>query len=170
MKIQQDKKYSHWAYSRDGDCYLGEIRRNMEESADFPNGWRVIATNELEGVLPHEIMLYEGRVIFRGRPYQILFLENWFYQRCRYTRGRDVFMTEKLHAEMNEIPEDRDLDIDSIVARLNYGYDRTEAESQQCKKWLLEWQAANQRTARELDDFCFHFPAEIFEQVFSEEA
>lgn len=170
MKIQLNKTYSHWAYGPDGDCYLGEIRRNMEESDDFPNGWRVIATKELGSMLPHEIMFYEGRVIFRGRPYQVLFLEAWFYQSSQYTSGHDVYMTEKLHAEMDEIPEERDLDIDSIVSRLNFGYNRTEDELAKCKQWLLEWQAANQRTAQQLDDFCFLFPAEIFEQVFSEEA
>lgn len=170
MKIRQSKKHSHWAYGRDGECYLGEIRRKLEESDNFPAGWRVVTTKPLGSYLPHDVMVYDEEVIFRGRRFKVLFLENWFYQNSKYSRGHNVFSTEKLHAEMDEIPEERDYDIDSIVARLNYGYDRTEEDLQKCKQWLLEWQAANQRTAHEMDDFCFMSPGWIFEQIFGEEA
>ena len=167
MKIKQDKKFSHWAYSRDGECYLGEIRRKLEESDNFPAGWRVIATKPLGSYLPHDVMVYDEEVIFRGRRFKVLFLENWYHQN---SRDRNVFSTEKLHAEMDEIPEERNYDIDSIVARLNCGYNRTTEELQKCKQWLLEWQAANQQTAHELDDFCFMSPGWIFEQIFGKEA
>lgn len=170
MKFEQSKVASHWAYGRDGKCYLGEIRRKLEERENFPAGWRVVAKVPLGSYIPHEIMLYEGEVIFRGRPFKVWFLENWFYQGSKYARGKNVFKTEKLHAVMEEIPEERNYDIDSIAARLNYGYNRTEDELQKCKQWLLEYQAANQMSAHDLDDFCFHSPEWIFEQIFGKEA
>lgn len=171
MKNKQNKiDASHWAYSKEGVCYLGKIRRNLEESDNFPQGWLVVARVPLGSYLPHDIMAFDEEVIFRGRRFRVIFLENWFYQTNKYTLGKDVFKTEKLHAEMEEVPEERDYDIDSIVARLNCGHNRTEDELQQCKQWLLEYQAANQMTARYLDDFCFHSPEWIFEQIFGKEA
>lgn len=170
MKIKQDKKYSHWAYhDKDGACFLGEIRRNLEESDHFPEGWRVITKVPLGSYLPHDIMAFDQEVIFRGRRFRAIFLENWFYHGSKYTTGKDVFKVEKLHFEMEEIPEERGYDIDSIVARLNYGYNRTEDELQKCKQWLLEYQAANQKSAHDLDDFCFFCPEWIFEQIFGVE-
>lgn len=170
MKIKQNKEHSHWAYGPEGNCFLGEIRRTLEESANFPDGWRVIATKPLGTYLPHEIVLYEGDVVFRGRPFKVLYLENWFYQSGAYIHGQNVYKVERLHFEMDEIPEERDYSIDGIVARLNYGCDRTEAELLKCKVWLLEYQAANEMTAKDLDDFCFYSRGWIFEQIFGKEA
>lgn len=45
--------------------------------------------------------------------------------------------------------------IDDIVRRLNDDLDRTEEELEKCKKWLLEYQVANDMSLNELDDLCF---------------
>ena len=169
MKFKQDKKHSHWAYSDEGNCWIGEIRRKLEESTSFPAGWQLLAQVPLGNYLPHDIMAFDQEVIFRGRRCRVIFLENWFYQNSKYTTGKDIYKTEKLHAEMEEIPEERDYSIDSIAARLNYGYNRTEDELQKCKQWLLEYQTANDMTAHDMDEFCFHSPEWIFEQIFGAE-
>ena len=58
------------------------------------------------------------------------------------------------------------LSIDDVVRRLNDGLDRTAEELDQCKKWLLEYQAANQMTLAELDDLCFKDSVWVFDNVF----
>ena len=58
------------------------------------------------------------------------------------------------------------LSIDDVVRRLNDGLDRTAEELDQCKKWLLEYQAANQMTLAELDDLCFEDSVWVFDNVF----
>ena len=56
--------------------------------------------------------------------------------------------------------------IDDIVRRLNDGIKRTAEELEQCKKWLLEYQAANQITLKELDDLCFEDSVWVFDNIF----
>ena len=56
--------------------------------------------------------------------------------------------------------------IDDIVCRLNDGLDRTEEELEKCKKWLLEFQLANDMSLRELDDLCFEDSNRVFAQIF----
>lgn len=45
--------------------------------------------------------------------------------------------------------------IDDVVRRLNDGLERTQEELDMCKKWLLEYQVANELSLNELDDLCF---------------
>lgn len=56
--------------------------------------------------------------------------------------------------------------IDDIVRRLNDGLDRTEEELEMCKKWLLEYQLANDISLKELDDLCFEDSNWIFDNIF----
>lgn len=56
--------------------------------------------------------------------------------------------------------------IDDVVRRLNDGLKRTQEELDMCKKWLLEYQVANQLTLNELDDLCFEDSVWVFEQIF----
>ena len=56
--------------------------------------------------------------------------------------------------------------IDNIVRRLNDGLDRTEEELFMCKKWLLEYQAANDMTLQELDNLCFEDSNWVFDNIF----
>lgn len=56
--------------------------------------------------------------------------------------------------------------IDDVVRRLNDGIERTEEELEKCKKWLLEFQTANQMTLNELDDMCFEDSVWVFDNIF----
>lgn len=56
--------------------------------------------------------------------------------------------------------------IDDIVHRLNDGLNRTEKELEMCKRWLLEYQFANDMSLRELDDLCFVNSDWIFDNIF----
>lgn len=56
--------------------------------------------------------------------------------------------------------------IDDIVHRLNDGLNRTEKELEMCKRWLLEYQFANDMSLRELDDLCFANSDWIFDNIF----
>lgn len=56
--------------------------------------------------------------------------------------------------------------IDDVVRRLNDGLERTAEELDQCKKWLLEYQAANQMTLSELNELCLEDSAWVFDNVF----
>lgn len=58
------------------------------------------------------------------------------------------------------------LTIDDVVRRLNDGLERTASELERCKKWLLEFQAANQMTLKELDDMCFEDSVWVFDNIF----
>lgn len=58
------------------------------------------------------------------------------------------------------------ISIDDVVRRLNDGLERTEKELEKCKKWLLEFQLANQMSLEQLDDMCFEDSVWIFEQIF----
>lgn len=59
-----------------------------------------------------------------------------------------------------------ELTIDEVVRRLNDGLERTDEELEQCKKWLLEFQLANDLSLNELDDLCFEDSVWIFDQIF----
>lgn len=160
MKFNIPKEYSHWAYRRENDCYLAEIRRGLGDTE--ADGWRVIAKRPLGCLIPHEILLFEGEVTFRGHRYSVLILEARYYH-----HGNQIYKVDRLHAEMDEITyPDEPLDIEKIVLRLNWGIDRTEAEMEQCKQWLLEYQAANQLSLKELDDICFQNSVWVFDQIF----
>lgn len=56
--------------------------------------------------------------------------------------------------------------IDDVVRRLNDGLERTEGELELCKKWLLEFQFANQLSINELDDLCFEDSVWVFDNIF----
>ena len=56
--------------------------------------------------------------------------------------------------------------IDDVVRRLNDGLERTEEELQMYKKWLLEYQLANQMSLNELDDLCFEDSVWVFDNIF----
>lgn len=56
--------------------------------------------------------------------------------------------------------------IDDVVRRLNDGLERTAEELDQCKKWLLEYQAANQMTLSELDELCFEDSVWVFDCIY----
>ena len=56
--------------------------------------------------------------------------------------------------------------IDDIVLRLNDGLERTEEELEICKKWLLEYQLANDMSLKELDALCFEDSNWIFDNIF----
>lgn len=56
--------------------------------------------------------------------------------------------------------------IDDVVRRLNCGIERTQDELNQCKKWLLEFQYANQMSLKQLDDLCFEDSVWGFDQIF----
>lgn len=56
--------------------------------------------------------------------------------------------------------------IDDIVRRLNDGLDRTKEELELCKKWLLEYQVANDMSLYELDDMCYEDSDWVIEQIF----
>lgn len=59
-----------------------------------------------------------------------------------------------------------ELTIDEVVRRLNDGLERTDEELEQCKKWLLEFQLANDLSLNELDDLCFEDSVWVFNQIF----
>lgn len=59
-----------------------------------------------------------------------------------------------------------ELNIDEVVRRLNDGLERTDEELEQCKKWLLEFQSANDLSLNELDDLCFEDSVWVFDQIF----
>lgn len=59
-----------------------------------------------------------------------------------------------------------ELTIDEVVRRLNDGLERTDEELEQCKKWLLEFQLANDLSLNELDDLCFEDSVWVFDQIF----
>ena len=59
------------------------------------------------------------------------------------------------------------MNIDDVVRRLNDGIERTEEELEMCKKWLLEYQLANQMSIKELDDMCFEDSVSVFDQIFT---
>lgn len=59
-----------------------------------------------------------------------------------------------------------ELTIDEVVRRLNDGLERTDKELEQCKKWLLEFQLANDLSLNELDDLCFEDSVWVFDQIF----
>lgn len=56
--------------------------------------------------------------------------------------------------------------IDDVVRRLNDGIERTDEELEMCKKWLLEYQSANQMSLNELDDMCFEDSVWVFDNIF----
>lgn len=56
--------------------------------------------------------------------------------------------------------------IDDVVRRLNDGLDRTDEELEMCKRWLLEFQIANQMSLNELDDMCFEDSTWVFDRIF----
>lgn len=56
--------------------------------------------------------------------------------------------------------------IEDIVRRLNDGLDRTEEELEICKRWLLEYQLANDMGLSELDELCFEDSNWVFDQIF----
>lgn len=62
--------------------------------------------------------------------------------------------------------ENDELTIDEVVRRLNDGLERTDEELKQCKKWLIEYQAANDLSLNELDDLCFEDSVWVFDQIF----
>ena len=162
MKVKRPKQYAHWAY-RDTESkgHIAEVRRQVEE-ADTP-GWRDVAKRGEGNLMPHKIMAFDEEVSFRGRTYRVLFLEAWYFTDKNW---KHLFMVDKLFAEMEEIESETDYDIHNIVLRLNWGIDRTEEELEQCKKWLLEYQAANDMSLKDLDTFCAESPEWIFEQIF----
>lgn len=62
--------------------------------------------------------------------------------------------------------EDSIMTIENIVRRLNDGLNRTEEELETCKKWLLEYQLANDMTLKELDNLCFKDSNWVFDNIF----
>ena len=62
--------------------------------------------------------------------------------------------------------EDSIITIENIVRRLNDGLNRTEEELETCKKWLLEYQLANDMTLKELDNLCFEDSNWVFDNIF----
>lgn len=56
--------------------------------------------------------------------------------------------------------------IDDVVRRLNDGLERTEEELEMCKRWLLEFQVANEMTFNELDNLCFEDSAWVLDNIF----
>lgn len=58
------------------------------------------------------------------------------------------------------------LTIDQVVSRLNDGIVRTKEELSKCKKWLLEFQSANDMSLNKLDDLCYEDSTWIFDQIF----
>ena len=56
--------------------------------------------------------------------------------------------------------------IDDVVRRLNDELERTQEELDMCKKWLLEYQVANELSLNELDDLCFEDSVWVFDQIF----
>lgn len=59
------------------------------------------------------------------------------------------------------------MNIDDVVRRLNDGIERTDEELEMCKKWLLEYQVANQMSIKELDDMCFEDSTWLFDNIFT---
>lgn len=57
--------------------------------------------------------------------------------------------------------------IDDVVRRLNDGLDRTEEELEMCKRWLIEYQLANDMSLIELDDLCFEDSVWVFDNIFN---
>ena len=59
----------------------------------------------------------------------------------------------------------KELTIDEVVRRLIDGLDK-EKDFQLIKKWLWEFQTANQMSLKELDDLCWKDSIWIFEQIY----
>ena len=86
---------------------------------------------------------------------------------CVLTGKDDILYWDVIHGEIqNYLKEIKFITIDDIVRRLNDGLDRTEKELEMCKRWLLEFQVANQMTLRELDDLCFEDSDWVFDNIF----
>ena len=62
--------------------------------------------------------------------------------------------------------EVRNMTIDDVVRRLNDGLERTQEKLDMCKKWLLEYQIANELSINELDNLCFEDSVWIFDNIF----
>lgn len=56
--------------------------------------------------------------------------------------------------------------IDDVVRRLNQGLERSQEELDLCKKWLLEYQKANNLSLEDLDDLSFEDSTWVFDRVF----
>jgi len=57
------------------------------------------------------------------------------------------------------------LTINEVTRRLIDGLDK-EKDFELIKKWLLEYQLANQLTLKELDDLCFEDSNWVFDQIY----
>ena len=77
FRLERPKEYFHWAYRREMECTLAQIRRHIEEN-QIP-GWEEVARRDDGSFLPHKIMKFDKTVEFQGKQYKVLFLENWFY-------------------------------------------------------------------------------------------
>lgn len=77
----------------------------------------------------------------------------------------DNFSQTKSEAHKHII-ESKVQTIDDVVRRLNDGLDRTNEELEKCKKWLLEYKAANKMSLEELDDMCFSDSLWVFDNIF----
>lgn len=56
--------------------------------------------------------------------------------------------------------------VDDVVHHLLNGLNKTKGDYDKCKRWLTEYQAANQMTLKELDKFCRKNSAWVLENVF----
>lgn len=86
----------------------------------------------------------------------IVYEEDTYTELCPYCGEIGYLMDdiEKVHS------------IDDVVRNLNNGLDRTKEELELCKKWLLEYQVANDMSLYELDDMCYEDSDWVFEQIF----
>ena len=69
---------SHWAYKRQNyNGVVAQIRRHMEETNI--SSWKKVAERTGGSMLDHQIMVFDGHVVFQGKRYKVLYLEIWYY-------------------------------------------------------------------------------------------
>lgn len=90
--VKEKLSRSHWAYRRENDCVMAQIRRELLEN-DTP-GWTVVASVPEGDSLAHKIMLFHGVCNFHGKARKVLFLEIWWYD------NNQRESVEKLYCEM----------------------------------------------------------------------
>ena len=61
----------------------------------------------------------------------------------------------------------KQITIDTIVSELTDGLTYTQEQLQQIRKWLIEYQTANQLTLKQLRDLCWEDSVWIFDQIFN---
>lgn len=140
--------------------FVGQIIDLFE---DFLDEKGVILPNQ-ERDEDHSLTPEESANIY-GEDY--FFLENKIKDTIINWASVNIDKSSQTKVEAHKhIIESKVKTIDDVVRRLNDGLDRTDEELEKCKKWLLEYKAANKMSLEELDDMCFSDSLWVFDNIF----